>query len=192
MRESTHLLKDLSNNGHSYWKFSQSTPGTSVEYPIYSEYKEGEYTTAQDPDKRLSFVSDTTIAKCFMYGDQLTKFSFDTNNPKFLEISNQPYKYLGGGLGEHEAPILLVEKNYSLKEKSTIRLLASMIPDYELIWSIGWLHPNSCLFSFEARLSEYGFTESVALIRLIRQKFSQNLNTTKNDILPVIDNYKEF
>lgn len=78
--------------------------------------------TAQDNGKLLSFVNELNIAKCYMYGDVLTKFVFDNTNEKFKEIEDSQVKYLGG-LGEYESEKLLTEKNYSLGEVETIKMI---------------------------------------------------------------------
>lgn len=54
------LAKLAEEGQHTYWKFSQSEKGRSVE-DCYIEYIAGEVTTAQDSDKLLSFVNELNI-----------------------------------------------------------------------------------------------------------------------------------
>ena len=42
-------------------------------------------------DKYLSFVTEETIAVCFMYGDMLTSLRFDINDEKFKQIAERAY-----------------------------------------------------------------------------------------------------
>mgnify|MGYP000130318246 FL=1 len=69
--EESKTLGDLAKSGHLFFRFSQSKPGRSVEN-VYAEYIPGKITEAMDEDKYLSFVTEETIAICFMYGDMLT------------------------------------------------------------------------------------------------------------------------
>lgn len=87
---------------------------------IEKEQSEGEKTITKGKDKLLSFVNELNIVKCYMYGDLLTKFSFDNANNKFKEIRNIQVKYIGG-LGEYESKKLLTEKNIHLKRKKQLR-----------------------------------------------------------------------
>ena len=113
-------LSKLAEEGkHTYWKFSQSEKGRSVE-AHYIEYEEGEIAIAKDRDKLLSFVNELNIVRCYMYGDLLTKFVFDNANEKFKEIGKCQVRSLGG-LGEYESKKLLTEKTYSLGEIETIK-----------------------------------------------------------------------
>ncbi len=80
-REILTLGKLAEEEKHTYWKFSQSEKGRSIEAP-YIEYIEGEIAIARDKDKLLSFVNEQNIVECYMYGDILT----DNTNKKFKEI----------------------------------------------------------------------------------------------------------
>ena len=42
-------------------------------------------------DKYLSFVTEETIAVCFMYGDMLTSLRFDINDEKIKQIAERAY-----------------------------------------------------------------------------------------------------
>jgi len=182
-------LKELANKSDTFWKFSQTEKGKSIE-TVFAEYKENQITIAADPDKALSFTNSANIAKCFWYGDQLTKLCFEKNNPLFKQIQNTPYRCLGTPLGEYETKKLVVEKNYSLKLKSTIRLLVELLPSGEFV------HRSTCWFGynhpFEDRLRKLGFNDSANLINVIQQYVNRDIHLTKEDTLKIIDNYKEF
>ena len=87
MHEEPKTLGDLARSGHLFFRFSQSHPGRSVE-KVYTKYIPGEIAEAKDEDKYLSFVTEETIAVCFMYGDMLTSLKFDINdeNRKIADI----------------------------------------------------------------------------------------------------------
>lgn len=184
-------LGELSESGHTYWKFSQSRSGLSSEPTIYLPYVEENFSTAQDEKKLLSFVTEQYIAKCYMYGDQLTKLCFDKQNPNFQKIQNNSYKYIGGAFGEYETSTLYVEKIYSLKNKSTIRLLASMIPDKDCILATGWFSNPLC-DSFEKKLEKYEFVDSAKLLSKIEILVQENIHMKKKELLTFIDSYKDF
>lgn len=80
-------LQDLAKLGKTYWRFSQSEKGRSQE-SCFAEYLPGHITVAETGEK-LSFVSEDTIALCFMYGDKLTKLNliFQTKIFKQLVIA---------------------------------------------------------------------------------------------------------
>lgn len=92
--EEPRTLGDLAKSGHSFFRFSQSQPGRSLER-VYAEYIPGKITEATDKDKYLSFVTEETIAMCFMYGDMLTSLKFDLNDEEFKKIADTPFKYIG-------------------------------------------------------------------------------------------------
>lgn len=168
-REPLTLTKLAEEGKHTYWKFSQSEKGRSIE-DHYTEYIEGEVITAQGNDKLLFFVNELNIAKCYMYGDLLTKFVFDTANEKFKEIGDCQVKHLGG-LGEYESEKLLTEKNYSLGEMETIKI------------TIGFCNSKRdliCLFynryagNFEACLRKNGFEENAELMKYLKEIYNKN------------------
>lgn len=192
LKKETFTLKNLAQDGHTYWKFSQTVPGRSAE-EYYAEYKEGEKIVATDKEIGLSFVSDSIIAKYYMYGDQLTKICMDINNSSFAEIQDyRVYKSRHIG-GVYEARILLVEENHSLKEKETIRLLVSMIPDDKnLLWT-GWFNEKITIYpSFEEHLKKLGFKESAELIGQLHILAKNNIGYSKNEALEFIKTYKDF
>ncbi len=126
-------LGELADAGeHTYWKFSQSQKGRSIE-SVYAKYVPGKITIAEDNDKLLSFVNESNIVKCYMYGDLLTKFVFDTSNQEFDMIKNSKVRYLGGALDEYESERLLVEKCYSLEKVETIRKIFKLCNSQEIL-----------------------------------------------------------
>lgn len=76
----------------------------------FINYIEGTIVTAEDCSKYLSFVPQSHIALCSMYGDTLTKFNFDLNSPLFNEIKDEQYKFYNSTLMEYDARRLVVEK----------------------------------------------------------------------------------
>lgn len=161
------ILKSLANDGHTYWKFSQSQKGRSIE-PVYIEYTPGKIVVAKDDDKFLSFVNEDNIARCYMYGDQLTKFTFDMGDAKFQTISDEKYIYRGGGLGEYESRRLLTEENYSLNDINTIIMLIKMIKKPMDFFSF---YKSSIGANLKERLKSYGYNESVDFLEYIENNY---------------------
>ena len=187
-----HTLNDLALDEHSYWKFSQTKPGRSVE-GVFTEYKENTIVEAKDEEIGLSFVPDDTIMLCYMYGDQLTNVCMDINNPLFIMIGDNPISKEKGVWKARETRKLIVEKNYSLRKKETIRLLISMIPDNKNLASTGWFYGGGGKDEpFKMRLESFGFNESAKLIAQLRKMLDTNNCMTKQDALEYIDDYKEF
>ena len=52
-KEFPKTLGDLARTSHSFYRFSQSTPGRSVE-KVFAEYVPGQITEAEDNEKYLS------------------------------------------------------------------------------------------------------------------------------------------
>lgn len=186
---SKNTLNSLAKDSHTYWKFSQSKPGLSIESNIFAEYKENTITKAKDKDKLLSFTNEENIFKCFMYGDQLTELCFSNNNPLFKKIKNNSYRYIPSALCEYETKKLVTKKNYSLKSKSTIRLLIEFIPEGTNFSETGWFGYKD---SFEERLRSFGFIDSANLISEIHKQYKHNMWLTKYEALEIVDNFKEF
>ena len=86
-------LKDLVKTGLTFWRFSQSEPGRSVE-PYFEQYIPGVISTAKNSEKKLSFVDEEHIGKCIVYGDMLTRLNFDLNDRNFQAIENVKLKGL--------------------------------------------------------------------------------------------------
>lgn len=168
-REPLTLAKLAEERKHTYWKFSQSEKGRSVE-DHYIEYIEGKVTTAQDNGKLLSFVNELNIVKCYMYGDLLTKFVFDTANEKFKDIGECQVKYLGG-LGEYESEKLLTEKTYSLGEVETIKIIISFCNSQR---DFIYLFHNRAAGNFEDCLRKNGFKENTELMKYLKEIYDKN------------------
>lgn len=182
------MLLDLSNDGHTYWKFSQSQKGRSVE-PVFLLYTPGDIIAAKDPNKLLSFVDDKHIAGCYMYGDILTKISMDIKNPFFEMIADLPVHYIGGPLGEYECKKLLVEENYPLQYKDSLRRLLSMASEFQIqILLFGRS------YNFIERLNRFGFSQSVELMTYLAEVYETNKErkNKKELLLQIVDEYKNF
>lgn len=177
-------LGDLAKSRHLYFRFSQSQPGRSVE-GVYTKYISGEIAEAKDEDKYLSFVTEETIAECFMYGDMLTSLKFDINDEKFKSIADTPFKYLGGALGEYESKYLLVDNNYSLEDINTIIMLFDYVKSTRQLSTIfGFIFG-----SLEQRLHDFGYYESENLVRYLREKFDNNIHISPEEIRKLIKKY---
>ena len=183
--ENKKILLDLANDGHSYWKLSQSQKGRSVE-SVYAEYIPNRITVAEDNEKKLSFVNEKNILKCYMYGDLLTKFCFDKNNAKFLEICNERYEVLSGGLGEYQSSKLLTEKIYSLQKIDTIVMLLGFSNSP---LDVVWLFNGHGYHNLEERLREFGYFETAGFMEYLRKKY--NANSLKGAVF-VIDKLNEI
>lgn len=168
-REPLTLAKLAEEGKHTYWKFSQSENGKSVE-DHYIEYIEGEVTIAQKSDKLLSFVNELNIAKCYMYGDLLTKFVFDNTNEKFREIEDCHVNYIGG-LGEYESEKLLTEKRYSVGEIETIKMIIGFCNSKR---DLTCLFYNRCAGNLEDCLSRNGFKENAELMKYLEEIYYKN------------------
>lgn len=177
-------LGDLANSGHLFFRFSQSQLGRSVE-KVYAEYIPGKITEAKDDEKLLSFVTEETIAICFMYGDTLTSLNFDPNDKEFQKIADTPFKRIGHSLGEYESKYLLVANNYSLEDVNTIvKLFDYVIDTNQLI----------CIFKFglgslDERLHDLKFYESEKLVKHLKEAFIENNYITPEEIRGLIKQY---
>ncbi len=175
-------LESLAMTEKSFWKFSQSQQGRSAEKQ-YISYKEGEIVVAEDMTnengkmKLLSFVEEANILKCYMYGDMVTKLCFDLNNPRFQEIKDIPFHYIGGALEEYEAEKLLVEKNYSLSEISTIVWLIKREKDILSLHSFltnSIKGKNNNFDSLKDRLESWGYEEAAQFVGWIGRQYDFN------------------
>ena len=175
---------ELAKTNHTFWRFSQSERGRSVEN-VFAEYIPGEVTYAKDKDKALSFADDQHIARCFMYGDTLTKLCFDPGNEKFKEMENIAVHYTGNILGEYETTQLLVEKNYSLSDVDTIKLLFSMVADTSQMITLFKADED-----LAARLRRFGYDESAALVEYLKSKFDENIHITPQEMMEHLNNYE--
>ncbi len=188
-KEKLTLEKLADSVEHTYWKFSQSQRGRSIE-SVYAKYIPGEVTIAEDRDKLLSFVNEANIIKCYMYGDLLTKFVFDTSNRDFEIIKNCQVKYLGG-LGEYECKKLLTEACYSLEQIETIRKIFELCnsqTDFNMIF-YGVLGKNMEFF-----LRKYKFINSAEVLKVLYEKYQtlklKGFKEVKKEMLKIIDTFE--
>ncbi len=188
-KEEILTLGKLAEEGkHTYWKFSQSEKGRSIEAP-FIEYMEGEITVAKDRDKLLSFVNELNIVKCYMYGDCLTKFVFDNANAKFKEINNSRVKYLGG-LGEYESKKLLTEKKYSLGEIGTIK---KVIEFCNTKTDLNYIFHGVYKGNLEFYLRKYEFGEMAELMKYLKENYDKqqliSFSECKDHLLELINGF---
>ena len=177
-------LGDLAQSGHSFFRFSQSQPGKSIER-VYAEYIPGKITEAKDEDKLLSFVTEESIALCFMYGDTLTSLKFDLSDVEFQKIADTPFKYLGHALGEYESKYLLVDNNYSLEDVETIVKLFDCVTSTR---QLGVIFKFPC-GSLDERLHNFGYYESEKLVKYLKLKFEEDINISPQKIRELIKRY---
>ena len=170
-------LGDFALTDHSFYRFSQSMPGRSVEN-LFAEYVPGQITEAEDNEKYLSFVTEETIARCFMYGDMITRLNFNLGDETFQRIADTPIKYIGNSLGEYESKYLLVEQNYSLRDITTIKMLFELVKSKKQLISL--FH---CIYgSLDQRLHEFGYTESEQMVIYLKKEFDKNINISLDDM----------
>ena len=182
-------LGKLAGEGkHTYWKFSQSEKGRSIEAP-YIEYIEGEVTVAKNKDKLLSFVNELNIVKCYMYGDFLTKFVFDNENIKFKEINSSQVKYLGV-LGEYECDKLLTEKKYSLGEIETIKKIIEFCNSKG---DLNYIFYGIFKRNLEFYLRKNEFWETAELMKYLKENYDNqkliSFSECKNHLLELINDF---
>lgn len=176
-RDFPKTLGDLARTSHSFYRFSQSAPGRSVEN-VFAEYVPGQITEAKDTEKYLSFVTEETIASCFMYGDMITRLNFNFSDENFQKIANTPIKYIGNVLGEYESKYLLVEQNYSLKDITTIEMLFELVQNNSQLIRLFNFHGDS----LDQRLQKFCFTESAQLVKDLKKEFNKNINISPDDM----------
>lgn len=184
IREDAKTLGDLAQSGHSFFRFSQSQPGRSVEN-VYAEYIPGKITKALDEDKYLSFVTEETIAKCFMYGDMLTSLKFDINDEEFKKIADVPFRRIGGALGEYESKYLLVDQNYSLEDVNTIVKIFDYVTSTDQLCGI-FSHP---CYPLAKILHKFQYFESEKLVKYLSNKFENNIHISPDEIRALIREY---
>lgn len=177
-------LGDLANSGHLFFRFSQSQPGRSIE-KVYAEYIPGKITEAKDDEKLLSFVTEETIAVCFMYGDTLTSLKFDPKDKEFQKIADTPFKRIGHSLGEYESKYLLVDNNYSLEDVNTIVKLFDYVTSTKQLISIFYFPSGS----LDEWLHNFKFYESEKLVKYLKDAFDKNNHITPEEIRVLIKQY---
>ena len=186
-------MGNLVDTGHTYWKFTQSVSGRSEE-PWFATYNEDGITEADKASTYcLSFVEDEYVGRCFMYGDTLTKLCVDSSLEEFRQIEKEPVSFVDGSqLGEMRCSKVMVEKNYSLKNKESIKLIFEN-SNYGSI--IRLLSYRSSAGTFESRLRNWGYIDSADLVRELNALLSEQCahgDRNKEDFIALIDNYKEF
>lgn len=184
VRTDMKTLGDLANSGHLFFRFSQSQPGRSIE-KAYAEYVPGKITEAKDDEKLLSFVTEETIAICFMYGDTLTSLKFDPRDEEFQKIADTPFKYIGHSLGEYESKYLLVDNNYSLEDVNTISKLFDYVTGTKQLIHIFYFPFGS----LDERLHNLKFYKSEKLVQYLKNEFEKNHNITSEEIRKLIKQY---
>lgn len=184
MREEPKTLGDLAKSGHLFFKFTKSQPGRDID-KAYTKYIPGEIVEAKDEDTYLSFVTEETIAECFMYGDMLTSLKFDINDEKFRQIADTPFKYVGGALGEYESKYLLVDNNYSLEDISTIIMLFEYVKNTKQLCTI-FCYKSGFL---ERSLHNFQYYESENLVRYLRGEYEKNIHISPEEVRELIKKY---
>lgn len=184
--KSEKVLGDLANETSTYWRFSQSAPGRSIE-ECYIGYVEGEITRAEELDhssRLLSFVDDKHIGYVFQYGDTLTKILIDNNNDEFKKIAHMPVYRFDSFWNHYTCEALIAEHNYSLKHKNTIKLLTEM-SDYGVM--IAWFANNDFVYWLK-RIECY---ESADLVSKLSSLFYDGVKE-KKQYLDYIEKYRDF
>lgn len=179
-------LQDLSKSRKTFWRFSQSKEGRSQE-SFFAEYWPGHITVVETGEK-LSFVSEDTIALCFMYGDKLTKLDFDISNKEFQTISDCEVEYVGLVLGEYRSEKLLTEEEYSLEDLDTIKLMFSMVKgDWQIPRILNYMNCDGD--GFAEFLKKFGFDESASMVNFLKKEFEKNIYISKKEIMNLIEKY---
>ena len=182
-------LGDLAQTGHSFYRFSQSGRGRSIENN-FAKYIPGKITVAEDNEKYLSFVTEETIAMCFMYGDIITKLNFNLGDVRFQKIANVPVNYVGGMLEEYESKYLLVEQNYYLSDINTMEMLFGLVKDrnqLDGLFNMIYLGQGT----FLDKLNKYKFTESAKLLKYLQEEYEKEKNISPEDIRIKVREYKK-
>lgn len=183
-------LKDLAKTGLTFWRFSQSEPGRSVE-PYFEQYIPGVISTAKNSEKKLSFVDEEHIGKCIVYGDMLTRLNFDLNDRNFQAIENCEVKRVGYSFKEYECDNLLPAENYSLEDLDTLKMLIQMTKSHVVFVSMCANDTNKG--KLWQVLKSYGFTHSSNVMKQIRSKLDRQPNFTQEEALELINKYiKEY
>lgn len=183
-------LKDFAKTGLTFWRFSQSEPGRSVE-PYFGQYIPGVISTAKDSEKKLSFVDEEHIGKCIVYGDMLTRLNFDLNDKNFQVIGNCEIKRNGNSFNEYECEKLLPAENYSLEELSTLKKVIQMAKSH--VDFVGMCANDTNKGKLWQVLKSYGFNHSSNVMKQIRSALDKNPYFTQEEALELIDKYiKEY
>ena len=163
-------LKDLAKTGLTFWRFSQSEPGRSVE-PYFEQYIPGIISTAKNSEKKLYFV--------------------DLNDRNFQAIENCEVKRVGYSFEEYECDNLLPAENYSLEDLDTLKMLIQMTKSHVVFVSMCANDTNKG--KLWQVLKSYGFTHSSNVMKQIRSKLDRQPNFTQEEALELINKYiKEY
>lgn len=180
-------MEDLAKTGKSYWKFTQSIPGRSVEKQ-FIKYNKGEIVNAEGTYPWLSFVEEQYLWKYVTYGDTLTKICTSEKNENFWRVKNSEVRLNPDGMDVFETPALLVEENYSLKEVSTIRKIVSTVPEHNCSWLIFWTSDLG-YGKFKERLRNFGYEESAEMVNQLELWHKENGVFKRSQFLELIDKY---
>lgn len=179
-------LKDFAQTGCTFWRFSQSEPGRSVE-PYFEQYIPGVISTAKDSEKKLSFVDEEHIGMCILYGDMLTRLNFDLDDKNFQAIESCEVKRNGNFFEEYECEKLLPKENYSLEELSTLKMIIEMTNHHEYFVRMCATDTNKG--KLWQVLKSYGFNHSSNVMKQIRCELDRQPNFTQEEALEIIDKY---
>lgn len=177
--QSESLGSKYSVEGNTYFANYNSEEGKIIygkqisdsEYASCGSIEEGEQIIKDekgDNYRPLSFVSGTNLGKCFLYGNQITKFVFDTQNEDFKKIENTPIQMIcASSLDEIRTAKLVVEKSYSLKDIETIKMIIKMSDNDA---ARQFLTVKFDLDLYE-RLKAYGYDESASFVKFIKDHY---------------------
>lgn len=118
-------IQEMGLKEKSFWKFTQSRPGLSIEY-LYEPYEVDKMEQAQTEDELLSFVRGEDIGRCVGYGDRLTELSFDCGDERVNNIKNNLVIKKNNSLGEYATKQLFVKRHYSLEDPETIKKILEL------------------------------------------------------------------
>ncbi len=164
-------LSEYALEDTTYWKFSQSREGLSYE-KLFKEYKAGEIVEADDKECMLSFVKGRDLYKCWMYGDQITKFCFNKSNNAFKRIAGNKAYPQGNYLGEIKTDQLLVEKNFSLSDPYTVVMLITLCGK-DMNRRVDAANRLFFIPEFRKRIDSLGFTETSRFLSFVKRISSE-------------------
>ncbi len=183
-------LEELTNSEKTYWKFSQSVSGRSCE-KFYTDYQEGKISEAKDDDVWLSFVGEEDIVKFVGYGDVLTKICLDKNNKDFQKICKSKVKIRRAASSIiYECKYVLVEKNYTLDKKESIRLIFSMCTDFDIPFLLGRYNSGLTECDLVKKCEKFGYKDSLMLLKYLSKKIDEGSDITCEKVLKFIDDYE--
>lgn len=113
-------IQGMSLDEKSFWKFTQSSSGLSIE-ELHEPYELYKIYSSKDEDEWFSFVREEDIGRCVGYGDRITELSFDCTDERINAIRNNLVINKNNVLGEYVTKQLLVKQHYSLEDPKTIK-----------------------------------------------------------------------